>query len=111
MKQIIVIALLVFGLIGALRTTSPYLGEDLIIFTKFLNPENKKISNVDFKIYSLDNDDLILARTMDLRKDKNNRVIAFYSTDSLEPGEHVLRITVNSKKFGRQIKHAIFYVG
>ena len=111
MRHIIVIALLIFGLIGALRTTNPYMGEDLIIFTKFLNPEGRKISGVDFRIYSLDSEDLIVARSLDLRSGRNNRVVAFYDTSSLEPGEHVIRIVTNHKRFGRQVRHAVFVIG
>ena len=111
MKQIIVIVLLVFGLIGALRTTNPYMGEDLIIFTQFLNPEGRKISGVDFRMYSLDTEDLIVARTLDLRAGRNNRVVTFYDTGSLGPGEYVIRVTTNHKKFGRQVRHAIVFIG
>lgn len=111
MKHIFIAALLVFAVMANLRAANPSYGEDLIIFTKFVNNANSKISNANLKMYLYDNEDLILSRNFNILKNSETKFITLYGTSSLEPGEYIIRATANHKDIGQKTRHAVFVYG
>ncbi len=109
MKQILIAVLLVFAIFANFRTAGPESDDELLIFTKFVNEGDKKVSESTLRLY-LYNSDFVLSRTFDLLKNSDAKFITSYDTSELEPGEYVLRGTVSHRDFKHKTRHALFIV-
>jgi len=111
MKHTLIAALLIFAIMANLRATSPSQGEDLIIFTSFINKADSKVSNANLKMYLYGNEDLILSRDFSILKNSNTKFITLYDTNLLEPGEYIIRATANHKDIKQNTRHTMFVYG
>ena len=111
MKHTFIAALLIFAIMANLRATNPSPGEDLVIFTKFTNKADSKISNANLKIYLYGSEDLILSRNFNILRNSDSKFITLHDTSSLEPGEYILRATANHKDIKQKTRHTMFVYG
>lgn len=109
--QLFLALVLVFGLIGAIRTYSGASDEDPpYIHVNVKNEGTGKLEGLKARMFIYDLDVLLHANPFDLGKGDKDGKFIFLDDEDIAPGTYLARITVSNDNV-REVKHRYITIG
>ena len=109
MKQLFIALLISFAVFANIRVPDISSGENLLIYTRFVNDAGNKVSDASLRFYIYPSDEFVLAKNFDINRKSDTQFAALYDS-SLKPGEYLLKATANHKDFKKKTRFALFTV-
>jgi uncharacterized membrane protein len=106
--KILFVVLLVFGLIGAIRTSDPLNSDDLFFMHINVNNEGTKdLDDLSVRVLFYDLGIIFQTNSFDLDdRDTAGKLIFWDVPNNVEPGDYLVRITVSNDDV-REVRHRI----
>ena len=109
--QLFLALILVFGLIGSIRSYSPDPYDDMpFVHVNVKNEFGKKMEGLKVRVFIYELDTVLQTGNFDLGKDDKDGKFVFLKGNGLKPGTYLARITASNDE-AREVKHRYITIG